>query len=273
MFTPESLISFPKPFFSRIAFAGSVRAILYPFAEDQVVSRTLEKVNNLRLPIISNESALILLKLRAFASKQENGTNYLLILVGMMSCEACMKLVLSFFDTEIFAHNLNVYPPFLSPPLDSIGSPTLFTTGVFRERGLALQRYDLDIPQELFRVIDAVLFSEPQIRILVPTEDNEYIFEAVLPEGYLDGILTVDLLRLLVEHAQTLRRCRVDPLIGIGLFCVTLDGELKLDVWRNANTTKSRVTPTEFDQNLGRVIKGILNLHRPYCFLELMICF
>ena len=150
--------------------------------------------------------------------------------------------------------------------MDSIGSPELLAAGVFRESGSALQNYPIAIPQELFDVISSVTLGLPQIRAFKRDSDDGHALEAVLSNEYLDGVPTVELLQLLVKSASTLRRCKVDPSIGIGLFCVTLNGTLKLDVWRNANTLANCITSADFDQGLGNAIKAILALSRPYDF-------
>ena len=130
-----------------MSFARSVQAVLDPFPENQILKMAIRSIRNLLLPVMTNESALLLLKLRAFGSKQQTGTNYLLILDGKITCEACMKLVLGFFVTEVFGHNWELYPPFVSPPLDSISSPALLATECFVKAGMPSKDLMLRFPQ------------------------------------------------------------------------------------------------------------------------------
>lgn len=182
-----------------------------------------------------------------------------------MSCITCTGLILAFFEAEVFGHNWGQYSQYASPQRedsDSKDSPTLHEAGIFREDGTALQEYPIWIPHDLIRKTNAATLGQSQIRTLKASDAMSYVLEGVLPEGYLNGVPTVDLLRLLVRHASTLRRCQVDPGTGLDLFCVTLEGTLKLDVWVNAGTA-SASSPAEFDRCLGTAIQAILALPRP----------
>lgn len=264
MFTPQSLVIFPVPCFSRITFANSIKSILEPFIGTQMINKMLRNIQDTLSPTPSIESTIILLKLRAFASKHHA--------TRKMTCNTCMELILGFFENEILGHSWDFYVPYTSPPLDSIGSPALLETGVFREGGNAFQNYPSTASQEVFDLIRDVTLLQPQVRVCARGGEGECILEAVLPEEYLNGIPTVEILRLLLKNAATLRRCRVNPLLGMDLVCLTLDGTLKVDVWRNANTAGEITSSTEFDQCLGVAIQKILDLPRPYDF-HLLIYF
>ena len=254
MFKPDSLVLFPQPSLGRVTFVRAIRAIFGPFAKNQTVKMVLRDVHNLLSPVMTNEYALILLKIRALACRLQTA--------GRMSCTLCVELILGFFVSEIFGHNWIQYSQYVSPPLDSIGSPSLLATGIFREGGSALQEYRLAISQALVSTITAAILGQSQIRTRRAGDEMSCVLEGTLPKEYLDGVPTVDLLCLLVRHASTLRRCQVDPAIGLGLFCIVLDGTLKLDVWVNAGTVGT-ITTAEFDQCLGAAIRAILALPRP----------
>lgn len=176
-----------------------------------------------------------------------------------MACGQCTKLIVDFFDAEILGHNWASYTTFESPLLTSQSSPSLVAMGVFRSGGCAVQESAHAAAQESVATINAATFGQVSIRRLCTIADNQCTLEAVLPREFLDGVPTVDILRLLVKNAPTLRRCKVNPQLGLELFCVTLEGTLKVDVWTNTSTFST----DNYDQCLGRAINDILALPRP----------
>ena len=171
-----------------------------------------------------------------------------------------MRLIVAFFNAEVFGHNWDAYAAFASPVLHPMTSPSLLSIGVFRNDGRAVQQRPLTFAHELFAAVSAVVLGQAHVRTLKEFKNDQCTLEAILPREYLNGVPTVELLRLLVKLAPTMRRCRVDPQLGLILFVITLDGILKLDVWSHADT----LLVEEFNTSLGRGIKGILALNREY---------
>src|ERR1700731_4729021 len=120
MLHPENRVFFPMPCFSRVTFIRALQSILLPFSSADDVEKVLKTTQDILSPSPATESMIILLKLRAFAARQQSGTIYAFIIVERKSCVVCMRLIINFFGIEVFGHDWRRYQPFTSPPLDSI---------------------------------------------------------------------------------------------------------------------------------------------------------